>query len=48
VTDAENPIHLIGIRASTDYRTDDVHANLAKAWLDDHFADHANPLAYWD
>ncbi len=48
ITDCEREIHLIGVRSKALNESADPHFQLAKNWLDEHFPDWQNPLAYWD
>lgn len=47
VKDCADIIHTIGIREADDYQTGDEHRVLAETWLDVHYPDWHNPLAYW-
>lgn len=48
VRDSGNSIHTVCCRAQDDYKLCDEHEKLARAWLNEHFPDWENPLAYWD
>lgn len=48
VTDGGTTIQVIGTREKGDYRLGEEHSKQAEAWLDSHYPDWKDPLAYWD
>lgn len=48
ITDDGAPLHEIGIRARRDWDTAHAHEKDGQAWLEEHFPDWRNPLAYWE
>ena len=48
ITDCEKPIHTIGSRKNDDYDINNEHNELAKQWLDEHFPEWNDEMAYWD
>lgn len=48
VKDGDSTIHVVGICKARDFDTSDDHSRLAKAWLDEHYPDWQDPMAYWD
>lgn len=41
-------LHEVGLREDRDYATCDAHEAQAEAWLNEHYPDWRNPLAYWN
>lgn len=48
IKDGGTIIHVVGVRKDRDYRLGEEHYNQAVAWLDSHYPDWRNPLAYWE
>lgn len=48
VQDCGSEVHVVGVREDRDYVANDAHGAQAEAWLDEHYPDWRNPLAYWD
>ncbi len=47
VKDGKTTLHVIGVREKGDYRLGEEHNKQALAWLDSHYPDWKDPLAYW-
>jgi hypothetical protein len=48
VKDGDTTIHVAGIRENRGYKTGKEHGKQAGAWLDEHYPNWENPLAYWE
>lgn len=48
VKDGNTTMQVIGAREKGDYRLGKEHYNQAVDWLDSHYPDWKNPLAYWE
>lgn len=48
VKDGDTAIQVIGARWKGDYKLGEEHYNQAVDWLDSHYPDWKDPLAYWD
>ena len=48
VKDGDKPIVTIGIAEKDNYELSDQHEKLAVAWLNEHFPNWQDPMAYWD
>ena len=48
VQDGDITIHVVGICEKSDYKTCDKHHAQAIRWLNEHFSEWNDPLAYWD
>ena len=48
VKDGGAAIHVVGVRRAVDYQLGAEHHSQAVAWLDGHYPDWRNPLAYWE
>lgn len=48
VKDGDVTLHVVGIREDSDYKTGEAHGKEAGDWLNAHFPNWQNPLAYWE
>ena len=48
VKDGKTTLQVIGVREKGDYRLGGEHNRQAVAWLDSHYPDWKDPLAYWE